>query len=84
MYQYLVHLSFQNSLTVDRHTQTLLSRLRDHYYNERLYLLRSIKHMLAYWQEEQHPFQAQYKAFVEKLYKNADFTQSVCLNFFLN
>ena len=41
---------------MERHAQALILKVRDYYYSERLYLLRCLKYMLSYWQEENHPY----------------------------
>ncbi len=53
------------TLSVDRHAQSLIHKVRDYYFSERLYLMRSIKHLMSYWQEQNHPYmvsRSQYRA----------------------
>ena len=50
---------FQNLSSVlseDRHAQALILKVRDYYFSERLYLLRTIRHILSHWQDDQHPY----------------------------
>ncbi|RMB93436.1 hypothetical protein DUI87_30132 [Hirundo rustica rustica] len=48
---------------------TLHSQLADYYYEERICILRCVLHLLTYFQDERHPYTAQYFQCVEKLDK---------------
>lgn len=44
----------------ERLSQSLILKVRDYHFSERLYLLRCIKHLLSYWKEEHHPYMVGY------------------------
>ncbi|KAK2190359.1 hypothetical protein NP493_83g05030 [Ridgeia piscesae] len=46
----------QDVLSVDRHAQALVLRIRDYYFTERIYLLRCLKHLFSFFMEDRHPY----------------------------
>ncbi|KAJ6654583.1 hypothetical protein lerEdw1_006736 [Lerista edwardsae] len=53
----------------ERQSQALILKIADYYYEERFYILRCVLHLLTYFQDERHPYMAQYSQCVEKLDK---------------
>uniref|UniRef100_A0A8C1ZIT3 Nucleoporin NUP188 n=1 Tax=Cyprinus carpio TaxID=7962 RepID=A0A8C1ZIT3_CYPCA len=54
----------------ERQSQTLLLKIADYYYEERLCVLRCVLHLLTYFQDERHPYSAEYSNCVSKLEKD--------------
>ncbi|XP_064027293.1 nucleoporin NUP188 isoform X4 [Pogoniulus pusillus] len=61
--------SLKTVLQDERQSQALMLKLADYYYEERLCVLRCVLHLLTYFQDERHPYTAQYFQCVEKLDK---------------
>uniref|UniRef100_A0A8B9GHX7 Nucleoporin NUP188 n=1 Tax=Amazona collaria TaxID=241587 RepID=A0A8B9GHX7_9PSIT len=53
----------------ERQSQALMLKLADYYYDERICILRCVLQLLTYFQDERHPYMAQYFQCVEKLDK---------------
>ncbi|KAJ7399119.1 nucleoporin NUP188 [Pitangus sulphuratus] len=60
---------FLTVLQDERQSQALMLKLADYYYEERICILRCVLHLLTYFQDERHPYTAQYFQCVEKLDK---------------
>ncbi|XP_060937109.1 nucleoporin NUP188 [Limanda limanda] len=64
----------QDSLKVvlkdERQSQALLLKIADYYYEERMCLLRCVLLLLTYFQDERHPYRAEYSNCVNKLEKD--------------
>ena len=43
-------------LTSVREKRTLLKSIQTYYFSERLHVLRSLKHLIGYWQDKSHPY----------------------------
>ncbi|KAM8871349.1 nucleoporin NUP188 isoform 2-T2 [Synchiropus picturatus] len=54
----------------ERQSQALLLKIADYYYDERMCLLRCVLLLLTYFQDERHPFRAEYANCVNKLEKD--------------
>ncbi|XP_055035112.2 nucleoporin NUP188 [Misgurnus anguillicaudatus] len=54
----------------ERQSQALLLKVGDFYYEERLCVLRCVLHLLTYFQDERHPYRAEYSNCVSKLEKD--------------
>ncbi|CAK6973622.1 nucleoporin NUP188-like%2C partial [Scomber scombrus] len=54
----------------ERQSQTLLFKIADYYYEERMCLLRCVLLLLTYFQDERHPYRAEYSNCVNKLEKD--------------
>ncbi|XP_072518159.1 nucleoporin NUP188 isoform X2 [Salminus brasiliensis] len=54
----------------ERQSQSLLLKIADYYYEERVCLLRCVLLLLTYFQDERHPYRAEYAACVGKLEKD--------------
>ncbi|KAA0719723.1 Nucleoporin NUP188 -like protein [Triplophysa tibetana] len=54
----------------ERQSQALLLKIGDYYYEERLCVLRCVLHLLTYFQDERHPYRAEYSNCVSKLEKD--------------
>ncbi|XP_059214665.1 nucleoporin NUP188 isoform X2 [Centropristis striata] len=54
----------------ERQSQTLLLKVADYYYEERMCLLRCVLLLLTYFQDERHPYRAEYCNCVNKLEKD--------------
>ncbi|XP_068608729.1 nucleoporin NUP188 [Brachionichthys hirsutus] len=54
----------------ERQSQTLLLKIADYYYDERMCLLRCVLLLLTYFQDERHPYRAEYCSCVNKLEKD--------------
>ncbi|XP_072227764.1 nucleoporin NUP188 isoform X2 [Leuresthes tenuis] len=54
----------------ERQSQALLLKIADYYYEERMCLLRCVLHLLTYFQDERHPYRAEYSNCVNKLEKD--------------
>ncbi|XP_061555304.1 nucleoporin NUP188 [Phycodurus eques] len=54
----------------ERQSQTLLLKVADYYYEERMCLLRCVLLLLTYFQDERHPYRAEYSNCVNKLEKD--------------
>ncbi|XP_010225460.1 PREDICTED: nucleoporin NUP188 homolog, partial [Tinamus guttatus] len=61
--------SLKTVLQDERQSQALMLKLADYYYEERICILRCVLHLLTYFQDERHPYTAQYFQCVEKLDK---------------
>ncbi|XP_030852979.1 nucleoporin NUP188 homolog isoform X1 [Strongylocentrotus purpuratus] len=57
----------QAILKNERSVQAMLLKLWEFYHADRLHLLQCIKHLANFWQDTEHPYQAQYADFVEEL-----------------
>ncbi|XP_062929559.1 nucleoporin NUP188 [Mobula hypostoma] len=53
----------------ERQSQTLQLKIAEYYYEERLYTLRCVLYLLTYFQDERHPYRAEYSKCVDKLEK---------------
>ncbi|XP_019619082.1 PREDICTED: LOW QUALITY PROTEIN: nucleoporin NUP188 homolog [Branchiostoma belcheri] len=51
---------WETKLSDERYAQTLLGRLADIYYEDRIYILQSIKHLLSYSTDDKHPYKEKY------------------------
>ncbi|XP_074472916.1 nucleoporin NUP188 isoform X2 [Sebastes fasciatus] len=54
----------------ERQSQALLLKVADYYYEERMCLLRCVLLLLTYFQDERHPYRAEYSNCVNKLEKD--------------
>uniref|UniRef100_A0AAR2KVL0 Nucleoporin NUP188 n=1 Tax=Pygocentrus nattereri TaxID=42514 RepID=A0AAR2KVL0_PYGNA len=54
----------------ERQSQALLLKIADYYYEERVCLLRCVLLLLTYFQDERHPYRAEYATCVSKLEKD--------------
>ncbi|KAM9735655.1 nucleoporin NUP188 isoform 1-T1 [Menidia menidia] len=54
----------------ERQSQALLIKIADYYYEERMCLLRCVLLLLTYFQDERHPYRAEYSNCVNKLEKD--------------
>ncbi|XP_028274266.1 nucleoporin NUP188 homolog [Parambassis ranga] len=54
----------------ERQSQTLLLKIADYYYEERMCLLRCVLLLLTYFQDERHPYRSEYSNCVNKLEKD--------------
>uniref|UniRef100_A0A8C9Z918 Nucleoporin NUP188 n=1 Tax=Sander lucioperca TaxID=283035 RepID=A0A8C9Z918_SANLU len=54
----------------ERQSQTLLLKVADYYYEERMCLLRCVLLLLTYFQDERHPYRPEYSNCVNKLEKD--------------
>ncbi|XP_041666678.1 nucleoporin NUP188 isoform X2 [Cheilinus undulatus] len=54
----------------ERQSQALLLKIADYYYDERMCLLRCVLLLLTYFQDERHPYRAEYSNCVNKLEKD--------------
>uniref|UniRef100_A0A8C9Z6W7 Nucleoporin NUP188 n=1 Tax=Sander lucioperca TaxID=283035 RepID=A0A8C9Z6W7_SANLU len=54
----------------ERQSQTLLLKVTDYYYEERMCLLRCVLLLLTYFQDERHPYRPEYSNCVNKLEKD--------------
>uniref|UniRef100_A0AAY5E889 Nucleoporin NUP188 n=1 Tax=Electrophorus electricus TaxID=8005 RepID=A0AAY5E889_ELEEL len=54
----------------ERQSQALLLKIADYYYEERVCLLRCVLLLLTYFQDERHPYRAEYAGCVAKLEKD--------------
>ncbi|XP_066502146.1 nucleoporin NUP188 isoform X2 [Hoplias malabaricus] len=54
----------------ERQSQALLLKIADYYYEERVCLLRCVLLLLTYFQDERHPYRAEYASCVGKLEKD--------------
>ncbi|KAK5879327.1 hypothetical protein CesoFtcFv8_024642 [Champsocephalus esox] len=54
----------------ERQSQSLLLKVADYYYEERMCLLRCVLLLLTYFQDERHPYRAEYSNCVNKLEKD--------------
>uniref|UniRef100_A0A7M4E623 Nucleoporin NUP188 n=1 Tax=Crocodylus porosus TaxID=8502 RepID=A0A7M4E623_CROPO len=61
--------SLKTVLQDERQSQALMLKLADYYYEERICILRCVLHLLTYFQDERHPYMAQYSQCIEKLEK---------------
>ncbi|XP_014681230.1 PREDICTED: nucleoporin NUP188 homolog [Priapulus caudatus] len=57
----------KNVIAEERHSRTLLIEVWKYYHNERLYILRCLKHLLSYWKDETHPYYKSYHECIESL-----------------
>ncbi|XP_076014771.1 nucleoporin NUP188 [Genypterus blacodes] len=62
--------SLKGVLQDDRQSQALLLKIADYYYEERVCLLRCVLLLLTYFQDERHPYRAEYCNCVNKLEKD--------------
>ncbi|EGW14160.1 Nucleoporin NUP188-like [Cricetulus griseus] len=53
----------------ERQSQALTLKIADYYYEERTCILRCVLHLLTYFQDERHPYRAEYADCVDKLEK---------------
>ncbi|XP_051893198.1 nucleoporin NUP188 isoform X2 [Pristis pectinata] len=53
----------------ERQSQALQLKIAEYYYEERLYTLRCVLYLLTYFQDERHPYRAEYSKCVDKLEK---------------
>uniref|UniRef100_A0A673LC59 Nucleoporin NUP188 n=1 Tax=Sinocyclocheilus rhinocerous TaxID=307959 RepID=A0A673LC59_9TELE len=54
----------------ERQSQALLLKIADYYYEQRLCVLCCVLHLLTYFQDERHPYRAEYSNCVSKLEKD--------------
>ncbi|XP_072045504.1 LOW QUALITY PROTEIN: nucleoporin NUP188-like [Amphiura filiformis] len=57
----------QSILKDDRSIQALMLKVWEYYQGERVLLLHSLKHVLTFYRDQDHPYQVQYTEFVEGL-----------------
>ncbi|XP_078502398.1 nucleoporin NUP188 isoform X2 [Lissotriton helveticus] len=62
--------SFKSVLQDERQSQALMLKIADYYYEERLCILRCVLNLLTYFQDERHPYRAEYLKCVDKLEKD--------------
>ncbi|KAM4635274.1 nucleoporin NUP188 [Polymixia lowei] len=62
--------SLKAVLQDERQSQALLLKIADYYYEERVCLLRCVLLLLTYFQDERHPYRAEYSSCVNKLEKD--------------
>ncbi|XP_067105776.1 nucleoporin NUP188 [Osmerus mordax] len=62
--------SLKAVLQDERQSQTLILKVADYYYEERVCLLRCVLLLLTYFQDERHPYRAEYSNCVSKLEKD--------------
>ncbi|XP_062868175.1 nucleoporin NUP188 [Trichomycterus rosablanca] len=62
--------SLKTMLQDERQSQALLLKIVDYYYEERACLLRCVLLLLTYFQDERHPYRAEYATCVNKLEKD--------------
>ncbi|XP_028664901.1 nucleoporin NUP188 [Erpetoichthys calabaricus] len=62
--------SLKTVLQDERQSQALLLKIFDYYYDERICLLRCVLFLLTYFQDERHPYRAEYSKCIEKLEKD--------------
>ncbi|KAM6985915.1 nucleoporin NUP188 [Aplochiton taeniatus] len=62
--------SLKTVLQDERQSQVLLTKIADYYYEERVCLLRCVLLLLTYFQDERHPYRAEYSNCVSKLEKD--------------
>ncbi|KAJ3598440.1 hypothetical protein NHX12_001950 [Muraenolepis orangiensis] len=62
--------SLKSVLQDERQSQALLLKIADFYYEERVGLLRCVLLLLTYFQDERHPYRAEYASCVNKLEKD--------------
>ncbi|KAK0132054.1 Nucleoporin NUP188 [Merluccius polli] len=62
--------SLKSVLQDERQSQALLLKIADFYYEERVCLLRCVLLLLTYFQDERHPYRAEYASCVNKLEKD--------------
>ncbi|CAL8384411.1 unnamed protein product [Gadus morhua 'NCC'] len=62
--------SLKSVLQDDRQSQALLLKIADFYFEERVCLLRCVLLLLTYFQDERHPYKAEYASCVNKLEKD--------------
>ncbi|XP_072841248.2 nucleoporin NUP188 [Pogona vitticeps] len=61
--------SYESVLQDERQSQALILKFADYYYEERIYILRCVLHLLTFFQDERHPYMAQFSQCVEKMDK---------------
>ncbi|GAB1286186.1 Nucleoporin NUP188 [Apodemus speciosus] len=61
--------SLKTVLQDERQSQALTLKIADYYYEERTCILRCVLHLLTYFQDERHPYRAEYADCVDKLEK---------------
>ncbi|XP_035246168.1 nucleoporin NUP188 homolog [Anguilla anguilla] len=62
--------TMKSVLQDERQSQTLLLKIADYYYEERICLLRCVLLLLTFFQDERHPFRTEYSNCVSKLEKD--------------
>ncbi|MFT7815488.1 nucleoporin NUP188 homolog, partial [Arapaima gigas] len=62
--------ALKSVLQDERQSQALLLKIADYYYEERVCLLRCVLLLLTYFQDERHPYRAEYASCVSKLEKD--------------
>ncbi|KAJ8339141.1 hypothetical protein SKAU_G00359270 [Synaphobranchus kaupii] len=62
--------TMKSVLQDERQSQALLLKIADYYYEERICLLRCVLLLLTFFQDERHPFRAEYSNCVSKLEKD--------------
>ncbi|XP_036384305.1 nucleoporin NUP188 homolog [Megalops cyprinoides] len=62
--------TMKSVLQDERQNQALLLKIADYYYEERICLLRCVLLLLTFFQDERHPFRAEYSNCVNKLEKD--------------
>ncbi|XP_059115957.1 nucleoporin NUP188 isoform X1 [Peromyscus eremicus] len=65
--------SLKTVLQDERQSQALTLKIADYYYEERTCILRCVLHLLTYFQDERHPYRAEYADCVDKLEKELVF-----------
>ncbi|XP_006813047.1 nucleoporin NUP188-like, partial [Saccoglossus kowalevskii] len=51
----------------ERNSQALIIKIMEYYFSERMCLLHCIKHILSFWQDENHPYLVQYSESINDL-----------------
>ncbi|KAL5011424.1 hypothetical protein ScPMuIL_009975 [Solemya velum] len=59
--------NLQQLLSNERHSHTLMLKVRDYYYTERLYILHVLKRILSLWPDPEYLYKEQYAEFVNNL-----------------
>ncbi|KAK6481024.1 nucleoporin NUP188-like protein [Huso huso] len=65
--------ALKSVLQDERQSQALLLKVFDYYYEERMCMLRCVLLLLTYFQDERHPYRAEYSKCVDKLEKELVF-----------
>ncbi|XP_063288705.1 nucleoporin NUP188 isoform X2 [Pelobates fuscus] len=54
----------------ERQSQALMLKMADYYYEERICMLRCVRHLLTYFQDDKYPYREQFGECVEMLHQN--------------
>ncbi|XP_043914056.1 nucleoporin NUP188 [Protopterus annectens] len=61
--------SLKSVMQDERQSQNLLLKIADYYYEERMYILRCVLHLLTYFQDERHPHRVRIAGCLDELHK---------------